>query len=408
MKTGTLGFVGSRLRQAREARELSVLALSNLIVKSSTAVYQYENDTHSPRPDVTKKIAEVLQVPEELFRRPLLRQEDGTIFYRCMASALESVRTRAKRRYEWLHEIVAHLRTMVELPPVNIPLFDVPAQPVRFSPEQIEDYAIQTRRFWNMGDGPIGNVLGLLENNGVIVAREEIGADKLDAFSEYCSEDNTPYIFLAADKNIACRARFDIAHELGHLVLHRNMKRGQITLGPEHRLIEEQADRFAGAFLLPEKSFANDLYSATLDAFTINKRKWAVSIAMQIVRAEQLGFISNDQAKRFWMNYSRRQWRKHEPLDDEFEVEKPRLLRLAFELILNDHLQTRKQVLASIPLSSHDIESLAGLPSSYLDNGEDANLPPVKVLQPRRGSKVPDATGQVLKFPEPTQRDRRL
>lgn len=407
MKTGTLGFIGDRLRQAREARELSALALANLIAKSSTAVYQYENGVHSPRPEVTQKIAEILHVPEELFRRPVLRQELGTIFYRCMASTLESVRTRVERRYEWLQEIVAYLRTLVEFPPVNLPLFDVPAEPVRLSPEQIEDYAVQARRFWNMGDGPIANVLGLLENNGVIVVREEIGADKLDAFSEYCPEDNTPYIFLAADKNIACRARFDIAHELGHLILHRNMKKGHISLGPEHRLIEEQADRFAGAFLLPEKAFASDLYSATLDAFKIIKSKWAVSIAMQIVRAEQLGFISNEQAKRFWMNYSRRQWRKDEPLDDTFTVEQPKLLRLGFELIVNERLQTRDQIRMTIPLSPHDIESLAGLPCGYLTESEEANLPPVKVLRPRQGAKVPDTTGQVIQFPDRNQHNRR-
>jgi len=407
MKTGTPGFIGGRLRQAREAREVSALALANLIEKSSAAIYQYESDAHSPRPEVTQKIAEILHVPEELFRRPMLRQEPGTIFYRCMASTLESVRTRVGRRYEWLQEIVAYLRTLVEFPPVNLPLFDVPVEPIKLSSEQIEDYAVQARRFWNMGDGPIANVLGLLENNGVVVVREEIGADKLDAFSEYCPDDNTPYIFLAADKNVACRARFDVAHELGHLVLHRKMKKGQISLGPEHRLLEEQADRFAGAFLLPEKAFATDLYSATFDAFKIIKSKWAVSIAMQIVRAEQLGFISNEQAKRFWMNYSRRQWRKHEPLDDTFKVEQPQLLRLGFELIVNERLQTREQIRMSIPLSPHDLESLAGLPSGYLTESEDAHLPPVRVLQPRQGTKVPDTTGQVIRFPEPNKHNRR-
>ena len=405
MKTGTLGFIGGRLRQAREAREVSALALANLIAKSSTAVYQYESGQHSPQPEVTRKIAEVLHVPEELFRRPMLREEPGTIFYRSMESALESVRTRVERRYEWLRDIVMYLRNLVELPSLNIPLFDVPAEPVKFSSEQIEDYAEQTRRFWNLGDEPISNVLGLLENNGVIVTREEIGGDKLDAFSEYCPDDQTPYIFLAADKNIACRARFDVAHELGHLVLHRKMKKG-ISRGPEHKLLEEQADRFAGAFLLPQKPFASDLYSATLDAFQIIKGKWAVSIAMQIVRSEQLGFISNEQAKRFWMNYSRRQWRKCEPLDERYEVEQPQTLRLAFELLVNERLQTRDQIRANISLSPHDIESLAGLLPGYLTESDEAILPPVRALNPRRGTKATDTAGQVIQFPHQSKHHR--
>ena len=46
---------------------------------------------------------------------------------------------------------------------------------------EIEEIATDVRRFWNLGDGPISNVTLLLENNGAIVTRTEMGADNLDA-----------------------------------------------------------------------------------------------------------------------------------------------------------------------------------------------------------------------------------
>ena len=104
--------------------------------------------------------------------------------------------------------------------------------------------------------------------------------------------------FLAADKSIACRSRFDAAHELGHLILHQKVKRSAIANPVGHQLLEKQANRFAGAFLLPEESFATDFYSSTLDALRIVKEKWLVSIAMILYRAQELEFIPIEQAKK--------------------------------------------------------------------------------------------------------------
>ncbi len=41
---------------------------------------------------------------------------------------------------------------------------------------------------------------------------------KIDAFSVWY--DAKPYIFLSSDKGSNVRTRFDMAHELGHLIMH--------------------------------------------------------------------------------------------------------------------------------------------------------------------------------------------
>ncbi|MBK8210507.1 MAG: ImmA/IrrE family metallo-endopeptidase [Rhodospirillales bacterium] len=45
--------------------------------------------------------------------------------------------------------------------------------------------------------------------------------DTVSAFSFW--EGGHPFIFLGADKQSAARSRFDAAHELGHLILHRGV-----------------------------------------------------------------------------------------------------------------------------------------------------------------------------------------
>ena len=403
MKPGTPGFIGARLRQAREARGLTALSLADLIGKSPAAIYQYENGSHSPHPDVMEKITNALQLREGFFRRPINREKPGAIFYRSMASATKGARNRAEKRYEWLREIVAYLINYVQLPIVNLPKLEVPTDPLRLSFEEIEELALATRHFWNCGLGPIGNLVRLFENNGIIVAREELGAETLDAFSEYCTDDGLSYMFLAADKSIACRSRFDAAHELGHLILHQKVDRSAITRPVEHQLLERQANRFAGAFLLPAESFAAEFYSSTLDALRIVKEKWHVSIAMSLYRAEELKFIPVDQAKKLWITYSRRRWRKQEPLDDQIQIEVPSLLSISIQLLIEEQIRTKEQILSSLDLPAHDLESLANLPQGYFSQQSQLQMPQIRIRPTdsiQLGERPVQTTGQIIQFPK--------
>lgn len=381
MKPATLGFIGARLKEAREARYLTAIALSDLIGISRQAVSQYENGIQSPRPEIMKKIADILQLPVSYFRYPN-EIETGTIFYRSMSAATKSVRLRAENRYLWLRIIVAYLREFLKFPKANFPEFETPNNPNDISEEQIEDLAIQTRKVWNLSNFPVTNMVLLLENNGAIVVRDELGAATLDAFSDVLSASDCPqYIILGMDKSIAVRSRFDAAHELAHRILHRNINKSYLSRMPEYSLIEKQAHRFAGAFLLPSDAFANDFYSAALDALKNLKPKWKVSIAVMIKRAEDLNFISSDQAKHLWINLSRRGWKTREPLDDVLEIEQPQLLRQAFEMIVNERIKTKQEILSQIPLSPIDIEKLAALKTGYLREIQKEISPTISILK---------------------------
>lgn len=405
MKLGTPGFIGARLREAREARGLSAMSLAEILGLTRAAISSYELAGKSPSPEVMTRISSVLQMPVSYFRYPIRQRKSGAIFYRSMKAATKSARRRAEQRYAWLREIVDYLRGHVEFPGQRIPELDIPSDPIRLSFDQIEKLAMEARRFYGIGDGPAPNIVALLENNGCIVARDELGADTLDAFSEFDPEEKRLYIVLGTENASAVRSRFDAAHELGHALFHASVDGVRIGRKAEYDLYENQAHRFAAAFLLPQEAFANEFYSATLESLQSIKSKWKVSIAMMIVRAQHLRFISDDTAKKLWINYSRRRWRGNEPLDDSILPEKPRLLRKSFELLFEKGVIGKEHVTARLPFAGVDIENLAGLDPGFISRRtQDQDLdPPIRVLNiealPKKPFSPHSGSGKVVEFP---------
>ncbi|EKU97336.1 putative Zn peptidase [Leptolyngbya sp. PCC 7375] len=374
-RPSTPGFIGEKLREAREARGLNGTALADLIGVSRQSVSKYENGDQNPSPEVLERIAEILRVPLDYFlvvrKRSVNHQK--AIFYRSMAAATLTERLRAERRYLWLQDIVAYLISLVDFPKPNIPNLNIPENPELITSEVIENAAYELRKYWHLGIGPISNIVWLLENNGIIVSCYSLEAATLDGFSQY--QYDRPYIILGSDKGSAARSRFSAGHELGHLVLHRNLTVEDIKKPKILKLIESQANRFSGAFHVPEQAFAEDFLSIDLDYFKLKKKKWKLSIAFFLQRAKDLGFVDDKQYSLLRRYYSRKGWRKFEPLDEELEVEKPQLLREAFELIIENDVCSRSDILHRLKLNPDDIEAICGLPPRYLRPAEVLDLP---------------------------------
>jgi Zn-dependent peptidase ImmA (M78 family)/transcriptional regulator with XRE-family HTH domain len=403
MPTGTIGFIGQRLAEAREARGMTNGTLAELIGVSPTAISQYEKGLVSPRPETMTKLVERLNLPHSFFTRLPAAQANEVLFWRSLSSATQSARTKARRRFGWLKQIVAYLREYLDFPTVRLPRVDLPANILELSGNQIESIAQECRAFWGLGSGPIADFILCLENNGVIVSRGALEAEKLDAFSEMAN-DGTPYIFLTADKQSAVRSRLDAAHEVGHLILHRNIEEKQFNNPKIYKQLEDQAFRFGSAFLLPEKAFTSELWSPTLDAFRSLKERWRVSIGAMIKRCEELEMITEQETKRLFINYNRREWRIREPFDDTLIAEQPRLLRRSFELLISEGVKTRAQILLDLPFAPTDIEDLACLPSGYLTQ-EMGKLAFMPTLRTQNASERGDSGGTVVQFPQGLSRN---
>lgn len=335
-------------------------------------------------------ISKVLRMPSEFFSFDAKWTTRRPRFMRSMATATTAARLRADRRYEWLVALGRYLERFIKFPAPHLPKLDVPKNVEDISDDIIEEAAQAVRRHWKLGDGPISNITWLLENNGVAIGQCRLWADKLDALSDWDDEyQRRPYFLLGLDKRTAARSRFDAAHELAHAVLHQNVDRSRIFRTKSDglfQIVERQAHRFAGAFMLPAESFSDDFFIPTLDALVALKSKWKASIAMMTMRSGQLGLLSDEQVRLFYINISRRKWKEREPLDDTLVPEEPRLIKRSIELLIDRGVQSRDQILAAANVAAADIEEMANLAPGYLTQIPDVvalreNIDPTKVIE---------------------------
>lgn len=371
-----------------------MVALADLVDLSATSISSYETGKVSPSPDAFERLADTLKFPANFFLLPDRQRQSGTTFYRSMSTATKRARSRAEWRAGWLRDISEYLSEFVTLPAVNLPDLGLADNPLLITNDEIEEAAMAARQYWNLPNGPISNMVLLLENQGVVIARDAFDAESLESLCERPPDTDRPFMIIGTDKGTAVRWRFDAAHELGHLLLHSRIPPGLLLRNEQFKEIEAQAHRFAAAFLLPLDQFADDLFGVSLDAFRSIKPKWKTSIAMMIVRARHGRLISEETERKLWINYSRRKWRTHEPHDDTLDPEIPRLLAKSFELVLSDGVQTPTDVPDALGLPSTDIEDLASLPRGYLarfsrvriDTGSNVlRFPGSHGLDPRTG-----------------------
>jgi Zn-dependent peptidase ImmA (M78 family)/transcriptional regulator with XRE-family HTH domain len=345
---------------------LSITSLADLLGVSKQAVSQYEKGIDTPGPDVFDKMRTILRHEAHFFLMPAVGTlTKSTCFYRSMAAATKTARTKAEVWQMWARELVLYLSEFVVLPRPNFPACAVPADPNGLAMDKVEQYAADLRLQWSLGEKPIANLVSTAEKHGVLIVRHALDAVTLDALSEWLEPEGIPFVILNQDKLIAVRSRLDLAHELGHIVLHRRVTEGQLKKPETFRLIEDQAFRFGAALLLPEHAFLEDLYSVSLDGLRALKPKWKVSIAMMIERLKHLEIITEAQHRKLRINYSTRQWNRNEPFDDEIEPEQPAFLAKAVRMLITENIQSLEEITSSTGFGREWIERLLGLPSDF-------------------------------------------
>jgi Zn-dependent peptidase ImmA (M78 family)/transcriptional regulator with XRE-family HTH domain len=372
MKPGTPGFRGARLREAREARAISAVSLADLVGVTRAAISQYEHDKQTPSPAVLHAIADRLNFPIPYFLGPVHETPPGAVFYRSFTSATKTARLRAQRRYEWVRRIVAVLRRLVKFPTFTFPTVELPAAWQDLTADDIEDAATAVRSLIDVSVQPLSNVILLFERIGILAVRHGLDSSSLDAFSNWPPGDLNPFIVLGADKASAVRSRFDAAHEVGHMILHRHVPERDLKNRDALKIIEGQANRFAGALLLPREGFAKDVGSPTLDRFLVLKTTWGASVGAMISRCAQLSMLTPEREQKLWMNYARRGWKKREPYDDVIPPEEPHFIKRSLEVVLEKGAITREQLLHYVSLYPRDVEEVVGLPSGFLATGPTA------------------------------------
>lgn len=394
MRLSVAGFRPERLLQARQARGITQAALAAMVERTAATICKWEKGTQAPEPEALERISKTLKMPSSWFLRPVPAYGNRNSFFRSNTSITKEARTISDVHLQWLNDIGLTLQEWLDWPEVNFPTFDE-SDYTQISMEDIEKFSVHCRKYWKLGMGPISDIMLLLENNGAICVRLELGYTNMDGNSRWFDSDNRPYVMVAGDKANAIRNRFDATHELAHLVLHRKVD--TLEFNKHYKLLEAQANMFAGAFLLPSETFGVEVTRPTLDTFLALKPRWKVSIAAMIMRCKQLQIIDEEAVSRLWRSYNARGWRKGEPFDDDIPFEQPKLMPRGIKLLMEEGVLTREGLQAQLGMNAEDCEKLCSLPDGYFSMGESVtHLARVK-LKERPTAEV-SRSGQVLAF----------
>lgn len=287
-------------------RRMTAKSLADLTKLSAMTITRLEKGENQPDEGTVSRIAEALGYPAEFF------YADDPEHLNTEAVSFRSLtKMSAKERDAAISAgaLGLQLNDWVEkrfaLPDPN--LLDLSYE------TDIEAAARSMRQHWGLGEKPVGNVIALLETQGVRVFSLSENTKTVDAFSFW--RDSRPFVFLNNFKT-AEHSIFDTVHELGHLVLHQHG-------GPQgqSRLVEREANAFASAFLMP----ANDVRAHAPRFIDVNvvikmKSRWRVSAMAMAYRLHVLGRLSEWQYKSICIELGKRGYRAGEPLGIERET----------------------------------------------------------------------------------------
>lgn len=363
MSRGIAEFQPERLVQVLAARRLSQTQLAAMVGVSPATVSKWRSAQQAPESEALERLASVVNVAPEWFTRRLPEKMSRPLF-RSNASAYAAARAMLEARLEWANEVVIKLEEYVDLPELCLPIRQY-TNIDEISNADIEDAALECRKLWGLGKNEIPDLALAAESNGVILIREETGIAQIEGLSAWSKELMHPFILLSSDKGNAFRSRFDLAHEIGHLILHKHV--GNELDSERYKLKESQAHSFAGALLLPAEPLADEIrLPVTLDSLLLLKQRYGISVAAIIMRLHALHLISDDEKLNLFKRRSARWGAKSEPGDDYRQPEQPRLLKRTIDLLTSSGLFTLEGVSNFFGLSATDLEMILGLPNDYL------------------------------------------
>ncbi|HEX4695695.1 ImmA/IrrE family metallo-endopeptidase [Sphingomonas sp.] len=343
-------FNPKRLALARMRRRMTGKALADAAKITPDTLSRVEKGRRPPDDGTVDKLANALRYPAEFFfgEDPADIDADGVSF-----RSFSKMSAQEKYAAQSAGQLGVQLAAWAEHR-FNIPDPDLPDLSYQNDPEKA---AVEARQYWGIGERPIGNMIGFLESKGVRILSLSEDTANVNAFSFW--RDGKPYIFLNNFKS-AESSIFDSAHELGHLLIHcKGDLRGD-------RLLEREADGFAGAFLMP----ANDVRASvdrpvTSEIVIRAKAKWRVSAFALLHRLWRMKIIATEhQYRSLCIDLSRRGYRSAEPNGVEREIST--VWKQVFSALWSEKV-TKDDVARELNIP---IDELEGLVANMTSTGE--------------------------------------
>ena len=289
-------FNPSRLTLARKRRRYSKKKLAEAVGVTPHSVLRYESGKIAPTGEVALRISEILDFPLGFFYGEDVDELGAqAASFRSLSSISAKDRDSALAAGSLSFMFADWVSERFDLPEPDI---------LDLGGDTPEIAARSMREHWGLGERPIKDMVRLLEAKGVRLFSLAENTVTVDAFSIWREE--IPYVFLNTVKTSE-RSRYDVAHELGHLVLHREG-------GPTGRSAEHEANQFASAFLLPEADVVATIPRVhTLNQVIEAKRRWAVSVMALLHRLRRLEIMSDWQYRMFCIDATSLGYRREEP-----------------------------------------------------------------------------------------------
>ena len=319
-------FNGSNLRLARLYHELSLEQVAERVEKTRQYIQRLESGSAVPTPELANKLAAILFVMPEFFevndQSPV---NEEIVHFRKRSSTRMATKWATLAKAELYRRVIEVFDEYLDLPPVRFPELRA------YTQDEIEKAAEKCRVNWGLGFGPIDNMTRLAEKLGAFVTSFDSVSDDVDALSVPLRR---PFIVRNTAKKSPCRQRFDIAHEVAHLILHEGLSTGD-------RVTESQANRFASALLLPRSAMAKYFprpIGGRIDWQGLSQFKltWKVSKAAIIYRAHQLSLLTDAQYKTAFFGLKRKGEAIDEKEDCLIPQETPELFHKAMKYLTNE------------------------------------------------------------------------
>ncbi len=211
-----------------------------------------------------------------------------------------------------------------------------------------KEIAAAVRQFLNIPHGPIANLVEVVETAGCIVRFLDFGTLLIDGFA-VLSGTNIPIIFI--NKAFSPdRRRLTLAHEFGHVIMHRGRLRPNM---------DDEAFEFAGEFMMPAKEIKSTLYPLNLEKLARLKLRWKVSMAAILQHGKRIGAVNERYYRYIRTELSKNGFSKTEPYEDMVELEKPTSLTRILRFYKNDLGYTIDDVANLLNANHHEVSSLA-------------------------------------------------
>lgn len=321
---------GGMLLLARNRRRKTQTELANETGVAQAAISRIENGTRDAlSQEEIQSIARVLGFPVRFF------YEQEPLYRTPMSLHGAAFRKKASVSAKDQHAVVAlanlyviHFRKMldaVDLEP-EFPLlqFEVISDKSSVSENangvtSASEAAQKVRASWQLGSGPIPNLIQFVEATGILVVEGDFGEADIDGVT-LRPPGMKPVVVLNRSRP-ADRKRFSLAHEYGHVVLHPYPYDG----------MEQEANEFAAELLLPREGVLPDLKRGlSIPRLGQLKQKWRAAMSALIYRAKALGAITDEAATSLYKRMSASGYRTREPR--EFDIE-PETGKLAGQLV---------------------------------------------------------------------------